>query len=121
MDEKGVEEVPKEEMEVEDKGDDVVEVTPGGKRKKPTVKIEKRTRVRKPNKHAEDWLKVLPGSSNVISKNDHIFRDPYFLVRDSECPRTNGFDLFMFFYQNRIEKVSVCNPWNRNMAKLIFP
>ena len=121
MDEKGVEEVPEEEMEVEDEGDDVVEVTSKGKRKKPVVKAEKRTRVRKPNKHAEDWLKIIPGSSNSISENDHIFRDPYFLVHDAECPRTNGFDLFMFFYQNRIEKVPVCNPWNRNMAKLIFP
>ena len=27
----------------------------------------------------------------------------------------------MFFYKNRIEKVPVCNPWNRNMTKLIFP
>ena len=27
----------------------------------------------------------------------------------------------MYFYQNRIEDVLVCNLWNRNMAKLIFP
>ena len=77
--------------------------------------------VRKPNKHAEDWLKILPRSLNAISANDHIFKDPYFLVHDAECPTINGFDLFMFFYKNRIEKVPVCNPWNRNMAKLIFP
>ena len=108
-------------MEVEDKGDDIVEVTPGGKRKKPIVKLEKRTRLRKPNKHVEDWLKILPGSLSAILENDHIFRDPYFLVHDSKFPRTNGFDLFMFFYQNRIEKLPVCNPWNRNMEKLIFP
>ena len=98
MGDKEVEEIPKEEMEVEDEGDDVVEVTPGGKRKKPTVKMEKKTRVKKPKKHAEDWLKILSGSSNAISANDHIFKDPYFLVHDFECPRTNGFDLFMFFY-----------------------
>ena len=121
MDEKGVEEVPEEEIEVEDKGDNVMEVTPEGKRKKPAAKMEKKSRVKKPNKHAEDWLKIIPASSNVISENDHIFRDPYFLVHDSECLRTNGFDLSMFFYENRVEKVLVCNPWNRNMAKLIFP
>ena len=73
MDDKGVEEVPKEEIEVEDEGDDVVEVTPKGKRKKSTAKTEKKSRVRKPNKHVEDWLKILPGSSNVILANDHIF------------------------------------------------
>ena len=38
MDDKGVEEVPEEEMEVEDEGDNIMEVTPGGKRKKPVVK-----------------------------------------------------------------------------------
>ena len=50
---KEVEEVTIEEVEVEDEGDDVLEVTPKGKRKKPTVKIEKKSRVRKPNKHAK--------------------------------------------------------------------
>ena len=54
MGDKEVEEVPEEEMKVEDEGDDVVEVTPGGKRKKPAVKMEKKTWFRKPNKHAED-------------------------------------------------------------------
>ncbi len=49
-----VEEMHEEEFKVEDEGDDVVEVTPEGKRKKSVVKTEKRTRVRKPNKHAED-------------------------------------------------------------------
>ena len=103
MDDKGVEEVLEEELEVEDEGEIVVEITPEGKRKKTTAKKEKKSRVRKRNKHGKDRLKILPGSSNAISENDHIFRDPYFLVRDSEWPRTNGFDLFMFFYQNRIE------------------
>ena len=43
------------------------------------------------------------------------------MVRDAECQRVTGYDLCMFFYQNRIENVPVCNPWNKNMAKLIFP
>ena len=63
MDDKGVEEVPKEEMEVEDEGDDVVEVTSKGKRKKPIVKVEKRTRVRKPNKL---FRGLVENSSRVI-------------------------------------------------------
>ena len=75
-----VEEVLEEEVEEEDEGENVVEVTPEGKRKKSAAKTEKRSRVRKPNKHAEDWLKILPGLSNAISANNHIFRDPYVLV-----------------------------------------
>ena len=120
MADKEVEEVPTEEIEVEDEGDDVVEVTPEGKRKKGAVKTEKKSRVRKPNKNAKDWLKILPGSSNAISANDHIFKDPYFLVRDAKCPRTDGFNLFLYFYQNKTKNIPVCNPWNKNMEKLIF-
>ena len=73
MADKEVEEVPTEEVEVEDEGNNVVEVTPEGKRKKSAAKTEKKSRVRKPNKNAEDWLKILPGSSNVILTNEHIF------------------------------------------------
>lgn len=72
MADKEVEEVREEEVEVEDEGDDVVEVTAEGKRKKSVVKTKNNSRVRKPNKHAEDWLKLLPGSSNAISANDYI-------------------------------------------------
>ena len=80
MAEKEIEEVPEEEVEVEDEGDDVVEVTHKGKMKKSTAKTEKKSRVRKENNHAKDWLKILLGLSNAISENDHIFQDPYFLV-----------------------------------------
>lgn len=40
-----VKEALNKEVEVEDEGDDVVEVTPEGKKKKGIVKIEKKTRV----------------------------------------------------------------------------
>ena len=76
MADKEIEEVLEEKVDFEDEGDNVVEVTPKGESKKPTIKTEKKSRVRKPNKHVEDLLKFLPGSLNVISKNDHIFRDP---------------------------------------------
>jgi hypothetical protein len=49
-----VEEVLDEEVHVENEGDDVVEVTPEGKKKKGIVKIEKKTKIQKPNKHVED-------------------------------------------------------------------
>ena len=78
MADKEVEEIPEEEIEEEDEDDNVVEVMPKGKRKKSTTKTEKKSRVRKPNKHVQDWLKILLGSSSAISKNDHIFQDPYF-------------------------------------------
>ena len=44
-------EVPMKEVEVEDEGDDVIHVTTIGKKKKGAVEIEKKSRVRKPNKH----------------------------------------------------------------------
>ena len=47
MTDKEVEEVPEEEVEVEEEGDNVVEVTLEGKRKKSTAKTEKKSRVRK--------------------------------------------------------------------------
>lgn len=123
MVDKEVEDVPKEEVKVEEEedDDDVIEITAQGKRKKTPVKTEKKSRVRKPNKHVEDWLKLLPRSSNAISTNDHIFRDPHALVRDVECPRTDGFELFIYFYENKTYKVPICNPWNRNIANLICP
>ena len=40
-----VDEVPIEEIEVEKEGDDFVEVTPKGKKKKGTTKTKKKTRV----------------------------------------------------------------------------
>ena len=98
MVDKEVEEVPAKEVEVEDEGDDVVEVIAKGKRKKGAVKTKKKSRVRKQNKHVEDWLKILPGFSNAISANDHIFKEPYFLCRATKCTRIDGFGIFMYFY-----------------------
>jgi len=57
---KEVEEVPAKEVEIGDEGDDVVKVTAKRKKKKVASKIEKKLRVRKPNKHVEDSLKILP-------------------------------------------------------------
>ena len=66
-------------------------------------------------------MKILLGSSNVISANDHVFKEPYFLCKDAQCPKIDGFSLFMYFYQNRTKNILVCNLWNINMEKLIFP
>ena len=44
MDYKKVEEVSIEEVEIEDEGDDVVEVTPKGKSNKATIKTKKKVK-----------------------------------------------------------------------------
>ena len=93
-----VEEILADEVEVEEEGEDV-EVTTEGK-EEGTAKAKKKTRVKKPKKHAEEWMKILSGSSNAISSNDHVFIDPYFLCKDAMCPKIDGFNLFMYFYQN---------------------
>ena len=69
-----VEEIPTDVVEVEDDGEDV-EVIAEGKNKKGTAREEKKTQVRKPNKHAKEWIRILPGSSNAISENEHVFKD----------------------------------------------
>ena len=93
-----VEEILPDEVEVEEEGEYVVEVTIEGKKKKGTTKAEKKTRVKKPNKHAEKWLKILLGSSNAVSANTHVFKDNYFLCRDVMCPNIDGFNFFKYFY-----------------------
>ena len=67
-----LEDVPVDEREEEMKEE---EGSIEGKRKG-KAKIEKQTRVRKPNKYTEEWIKLLSRSSNAISSNDHIFKDP---------------------------------------------
>ena len=52
--------------------------------------------------------------------NENVLKDHFFLCRDAQYPKINGFNLFMHFYQNRTENILVYNPWNRNMEKLIF-
>ena len=41
-------------------------------------------------KFAEEWLKILPKSSNAQSANVHAFRDAYNFCRDAQVPYTNG-------------------------------
>lgn len=83
--------------------------------------ITKESRERKPNKYVEEWIKILLGSSNVMSTNDKVFSVPYTNFHDALVPDTNGYELFLYFYCNRFESVPICNPWRRNLAKLIFP
>ena len=33
----------------------------------------------------------------------------------------NGNELFWFFYNKRLSKAPISNPWNRNLGKLIMP
>lgn len=80
-----------------------------------------KTQQRKPSKFANEWIKLFPDSSNAISTNDHDFRDPYEFYRDATFPGGNRYELFRYFYNNKFEKIPVCNPWKKNLAKLIFP
>lgn len=76
---------------------------------------------RKPNKYVEEWMKILLGSSNAMSADGKDFIDLYAKCRDSLVLDTNRYELFMFFYCNKVEGSPICNPWNHNLAKLIFP
>ena len=69
----------------------------------------------------DEWMKILPGTSNLQSTNDHAFRYPYLFCRDGEVPDRNESELFWFFYKNKIDKVPISNPWTRNLGKLIMP
>ena len=80
-----------------------------------------KARQRKPSRFPEEWVKTLPGSTNANSADEHIFFDPYAKCRDARCPDANGGEPFYYFYCNREKKVPVCNPWKKNLAKLIVP
>lgn len=58
-------------------------------------KATKKSRERKLNKYMEEWMKILPGSSNAISANDHDFKDPYAFICDAIYPDINGYEIFM--------------------------
>lgn len=79
----------------------------------------KRSQERKPNKYMEEWIKILLDSSNARSTDDKAFIDPYCKCRDALVPETNGYELFMYFYCNRVESVPISNPWKHNLEKLI--
>ena len=80
-----------------------------------------KARQRKPSRFPEEWVKLFPESTNANSADEHVFFDPYANCRDARCPHSNGGELFYYFYCNREKKVPVCNPWKKNLAKLIFP
>lgn len=80
-----------------------------------------KTRQRRQNKYVDEWIRLPLGSSNAILENDHDLRDPYMYYRDSICPYTNGYDLFIFFYINKFKKPPSSTPRQRNFTKLIFP
>lgn len=77
-------------------------------------------RQKKPNRFVDEWFKLFPSSSNANVTDDHAFVDPYSLCRDVVCPGVTGSKLFKYFYYNKDKKIPVCNPWQKNLAKLIF-
>lgn len=68
----------------------------------------------------EEWIHILPGSTNAQNANDIAFKDPYEMCRDVVVPDRNGYELFWFFYKNKVKEVPICNPWVRNLGKLIM-
>lgn len=68
----------------------------------------------------EEWIKLFLESSNVILVDDHEFKDPYIFFRDSTCHGITSYELLIYFYHNIVEKIPICNPWKKNLEKLIF-
>lgn len=63
---------------------------------------------------------MFPYSSSAISTNENDFRDLYAIYKDATFPGVDGNELFIYFYNNIFDKILVCNPWKKNLAKLIF-
>lgn len=42
----------------------------------------------------EEWIHILPGTTNAQNANDLTFKDPYESCRDIEVPDRNGYELF---------------------------
>ena len=63
-------------------------------------------------------LDVLPNSIDKGSKK--VFKDTTHGCRDPIIP-ISGWDLFWYFYEKRVEKIPVLNPWTLDLAKLIVP
>jgi hypothetical protein len=62
---------------------------------------------RKLNKFANEWMKIFLDSSNIISRNDHDFINPYSFFRNAIFPSVNGYELFRYFYNNKFEKIPI--------------
>ena len=73
-----------------------------------------------PNTFVEEWIHILPGSTNTQNANDLMFKDLYTMYRDAIVPDRYRYELFWFFYKNRVKEVPICNPWVRNLGKLIM-
>lgn len=46
-----------------------------------------------PSIFLEEWIHILPGSTNEHKADDLIFKDPYAFCRDVEIPDRNGYEL----------------------------
>lgn len=64
--------------------------------------VAKKGREQKPYKYVEEWATILPGSSNAMFADDKAFIDPYTKCQDDLVPCTNGYELFMYFFCNRV-------------------
>ena len=67
-----------------------------------------------------ELIKIFLDSSNTIFGNDHDFREPYAFYKDTIFPGVNEYELFRCLYNNRFENIIFCNPWMKNLEKILF-
>ena len=66
-----------------------------------------------PYPNAKEWVFLYLRSSSHQSANTHIFRDQHSFCRDAIVPNTNGYELFWYFYKNRVQGCLISNPWEK--------
>ena len=71
-----------------------------------------------PYPYPEEWVLWYPRSSNHRSASTNIFKDVYFLCRDTIMPDKNAHDIFWFFYNSKVRECPASNPWEKNLGKL---
>lgn len=70
---------------------------------------------------SDEFLRLLPGSTQNKRENANVLLDDYHNIRDNETPGTTGFSLFNYFYKNFDKAIPVSNPWTCGLARLIVP
>lgn len=67
----------------------------------------------------DEFLSLLPGSSQNKKVSDEVFIDDLGFCRDVRTSDISGMCLFRYFYKNADSLVPVSNPWTSGLEKLI--
>src|SRR5271156_670981 len=70
---------------------------------------------------SDEFLQLLPGSTQNKKIDAIIFKDDFKDIRDAETPGTTGFSLFSYFYNNADKAIPISNPWISGLARLSVP